>query len=486
LKSLFLFLSLLTAGIVSAQVPVINSVRPSSATVGSPQVTVDILGQHLTGSTAYWNGAGLTTTVVSDAEVTAVVPATLLGNIGTGVITVATSGMSSGFLFQVRPLLAQVRDWSPKIFTTGHSTTLTVYGQNFAAGSVIYFDWQPISTTFVSSNQLNGTVGSGLVTSGRHTIQVLGGTPTAATKLLALSTLNLSLGSTIVGTTTSAGTITLTNIGPATVTFAGFSLGGVNPLEFAISANTCGATLASAGTCIVSITATPAGLGSRIALFSTASDAAGSPLSANLAVTGTPTATISVSVAPATLDFGSVPQSSASAPLTVTLTNTGTGNYAISALSTTGANSGDFARTGACSISSVLTPGGSCTITETFTPATTAAESASVSVTDNAPGSPRTIPLAGVGITAGTHYAALSWSASPSTSVTGYNVYRATVTGGPYTLLTTGSPVSGLTYTDLAVSSGNTYYYVVTAAGTNPPYSPTDSVNSTEVSATIP
>lgn len=56
----------------------------------------------------------------------------------------------------------------------------------------------------------------------------------------------------------------------------------------------------------------------------------------------------------------------------------------------------------------------------------------------------------------------LTWVASTSPNVVGYRVYRATVSGGPYTLL---SPtlVSGVTYTDTTAQSGQTYYYVATA-----------------------
>jgi len=59
------------------------------------------------------------------------------------------------------------------------------------------------------------------------------------------------------------------------------------------------------------------------------------------------------------------------------------------------------------------------------------------------------------------HTATLGWVASTST-MTGYYVYRSTVDGGPYILLTS-SPVAGLTYTDTTVQSGQTYYYVTTS-----------------------
>jgi fibronectin type 3 domain-containing protein len=58
------------------------------------------------------------------------------------------------------------------------------------------------------------------------------------------------------------------------------------------------------------------------------------------------------------------------------------------------------------------------------------------------------------------HSVKLNWQASSSTGVTGYDVYRSTVSGGYYGLL--GNSTS-LAYTDTSVQSGATYYYVVTA-----------------------
>ncbi len=60
------------------------------------------------------------------------------------------------------------------------------------------------------------------------------------------------------------------------------------------------------------------------------------------------------------------------------------------------------------------------------------------------------------------HTVSLNWTASTSANVTGYNVYRGTQAGGPYTKITP-SPIAGTTYTDLAVVAGQTYYYVTTA-----------------------
>jgi hypothetical protein len=59
------------------------------------------------------------------------------------------------------------------------------------------------------------------------------------------------------------------------------------------------------------------------------------------------------------------------------------------------------------------------------------------------------------------HTVALSWKASTNSTVISYSVYRSTISGASYGLLS--SAISGETYVDPAVQSGATYYYVVTA-----------------------
>lgn len=77
------------------------------------------------------------------------------------------------------------------------------------------------------------------------------------------------------------------------------------------------------------------------------------------------------------------------------------------------------------------------------------------------------------------HTVALSWYASTSSGVTAYRVYRATKSGGPYTLY---APLGIVTaYTDTVTPDCSTFYYVVTAvAGT------TESANSNEAQAKMP
>jgi fibronectin type 3 domain-containing protein len=60
-------------------------------------------------------------------------------------------------------------------------------------------------------------------------------------------------------------------------------------------------------------------------------------------------------------------------------------------------------------------------------------------------------------------------------------VYRGPVSGGPYTKLNS-SAVNAETFTDLSVTAGQAYFYVVTAVDA----SGTESIFSSEVSGTIP
>ena len=61
----------------------------------------------------------------------------------------------------------------------------------------------------------------------------------------------------------------------------------------------------------------------------------------------------------------------------------------------------------------------------------------------------------------------LNWSPSTSPDITGYNVYRSTISGGPYSKINTGGLVASTTYTDTTVALGTTYYYVTTSVNSS-------------------
>jgi hypothetical protein len=99
----------------------------------------------------------------------------------------------------------------------------------------------------------------------------------------------------------------------------------------------------------------------------------------------------------------------------------------------------------------------------TGVPTTAGTSSFTAKVTDSSSPVQTATANYGVTIAQGTAYSvALAWTASPSSGVTGYNVYRSTVTGNDYTKINS-SPVTGLSYVDGTVLDGTTYYYVFTA-----------------------
>jgi sialate O-acetylesterase len=72
---------------------------------------------------------------------------------------------------------------------------------------------------------------------------------------------------------------------------------------------------------------------------------------------------------------------------------------------------------------------------------------------------PSLIDITGLTATAGNAQVGLTWSSL--SSALSYNVARATVSGGPYQVIASG--ITGTSYTDTSVVSGETYYYVVSA-----------------------
>ena len=85
----------------------------------------------------------------------------------------------------------------------------------------------------------------------------------------------------------------------------------------------------------------------------------------------------------------------------------------------------------------------------------------------------------GLGASAGDGQVGLSWNANGDSDLAGYDVYRGTSSGGPYTRLN-GTLLTGTSYTDTGVTNGTAYFYVVTAVD----LSGNNSTDSAEVSAT--
>jgi len=160
------------------------------------------------------------------------------------------------------------------------------------------------------------------------------------------------------------------------------------------------------------------------------------------------------------------------------VTNTGSVALSIAGIDLTGADPTDFFEATTCS--TWLATGGSCTVVVLFRPLTSGDHTASLTVTDNAPDSPQSVSLSGGG--GSSHYVVLTWTDSATPGVLGYYVYRGAASGEESTTPLNSTPIAGTSYTDSNVADGQTYYYVVTALGSD---GTTQSPDSTEASLTV-
>ena len=244
---------------------------------------------------------------------------------------------------------------------------------------------------------------------------------------------------------------TLTNTGGSTVTISATDISGTG---FSDSGLSLPATLAPKQSVTFTVTFAPANTGSASGTLAIVSTADNSPF--NISLSGTGTAQGQLSVSPASLSFGSVAVGQ-NGSLNGSLGATGS-SVTVSAASI---NSNEFALSG-ISLPTTLTAGQTTSFTVTFKPATSGAASGTLSFSSDAGTSPTVEGLSGTGVAAASHRVDLSWNASTSAGVVGYNVYRGNVSGGPYSRINSALEAA-TAYTDNSVTAGQTYYYVTTA-----------------------
>jgi hypothetical protein len=123
-----------------------------------------------------------------------------------------------------------------------------------------------------------------------------------------------------------------------------------------------------------------------------ANDAAST--SAAVTVTVTVVQVLSATLTPSPIMFAAVVGTTSAAQM-ATLTNTGNTALSITGISLTGTNPSDFAETNTCATS--LAPQQTCTISVTFAPVAAGSLTATLSIADNATGTPQTATLNGTG-----------------------------------------------------------------------------------------
>jgi hypothetical protein len=205
---------------------------------------------------------------------------------------------------------------------------------------------------------------------------------------IALGPGGLTFGTQAVGTTSAPQAATLLAAGSLPLSITSIVASG----DFA-QTNTCGSGVPNGTTCTISVTFTPTATGTRTGAVTITDNAAGSPHKLLLSGTGVSSF---VNLAPASVPFIVLRTvGTTSPPQTVKLTNVGSAEINITGITLTGPDPGDFAQSDNCL--PTVAVGGSCLITVTFKPTMQGMRTASVTITDNVPGSPQTVPLSGRG-----------------------------------------------------------------------------------------
>ena len=348
-------------------------------------------------------------------------------NTGGSSVTISQVGVS-GTGFSLSGITA------PVTLTAGQSTIFTVKFAPQSAGSVS-------GTITITSNASNPTLTIALSGTGVAP-GALGSNPTS-----------LSFGSVTVGSNQSlSGTVT--NTGGSSVTI---SQVGITGTGFSLTGITAPVTLTAGHSAGFSVTFTPASTGSVTGNVTITSNASNPTLTIPLSGTGAAAAG-QLAVTPATLALGSV---------VVGTSGTASGSLTASGANVTitaaGSNNSVFS-IGGLSLPVTIPAGQSASFTVTFSPQITGAVTAALTFTSNAQPSTTSETVTGTGAAAPTHTVNLSWNASTSPNIAGYNIYRAVYVNscGSFSKINSVLNTSTL-FTDPVVVDGTSYCYATTA-----------------------
>ncbi len=283
------------------------------------------------------------------------------------------SGGNDVLLAEVDPVAGS------ELFATylGGSSDETGVGMALDSGGNLYIAGTTDSTDFPTTEAAFQT-------------QFGGNTDGFVTKISASSAASVSLNpyslqysSQQVGSTSSSQQVLLRNMSSGSVTVSISATG-----DFGETDN-CGTSVPAASSCTLSVTFTPTAPGLRTGSIAISDSAAGSPQTVALSGTGLGSA---ATFSPTSLIFPSIQVGTSSAGEAVTLTNPGNESLSVSNIQITG----DYGQTNNCP--ATLATNSSCVINVTFTPTAAGSRSGSITISDNAFGSPQTVALSGTGL----------------------------------------------------------------------------------------
>lgn len=283
-------------------------------------------------------------------------------------------------------------------------------------------------------------------------------------------------------------TMTIQNTNSKAIRISALS---VSNKQFSVSGPAVPRSILPGMTAQYTVAFSPSSTGDASGSISITDDQSNSPIS--IAVGGNATKdTAALQLSPSSISFGNEGLM-ATGTQNVTLQNTGDVKVSIKGVSVAGAGFG-YAK---LSAGDSLSPNQKVTFQVWFKPQVKGSAAGTLSILASNVSAPISASLTGNGVIASnsnpaptpvpaptptptSHNVHLAWNASSGSSV-GYRVYRSETSGGPYVSVN-GANIESLAYDDAAVSSGTTYYYVVTAVNS----AGQESVYSNQASAAIP
>ena len=235
------------------------------------------------------------------------------------------------------------------------------------------------------------------------------------------------------GTTSGGASVLLANTNSATnITISNIAASG----DFSLAGN-CVGTLAAGGDCLLSATFTPTTAGTRMGTITITDTAPGSPHTITLIGT---TVVPGADLEPPQLSFGSQAVGTTSTSQVATLTNSGGAPLTVGRISV----SGDFTENNNCGAS--VAPTASCQINISFAPTAAGARTGTLTVVDDATGTPQTVALSGTGISADLGLGVAAGTSSSTTVAAGQSAaYTLSIGGsgaaGTASMSCTGAPL---------------------------------------------
>ena len=193
--------------------------------------------------------------------------------------------------------------------------------------------------------------------------------------------------------------VTVTNLAQGAITPSAATLGGPNAGDFRVVSDGCaGTSLARDASCALDVAFAPSVAGIRTASLNIPHDGVRSPFSVALTGTGTAAdATSKAELTPTSVAFGDQRVGVRSALRTVEVKSSGTSPLAVSQVTLTGADPGEFAVAADACTGNPVAVGSTCAISVAFDPTKVQDSAATLRIASDDPASPSTVSLTGHG-----------------------------------------------------------------------------------------